>query len=146
MAMSDKTTRERDTARGPIDQMSVEQLERFIAEATGEVQRIEVQLASRNRTSQDGERLSAEAYWGWHERATYRKAAAIGEIRMAKLRLGHLRPDPRAEHEQAVEEALGQVVESIRAAGDMLAVLCDLTREILAVGSNAGVVSTRRTA
>jgi len=67
----------------------------------GEIQDIDAQLGSRNRTSEDGVRMDDKTYWAWRQKATYARAAKIREYRVLKAMRGDMLATLHAERHVA---------------------------------------------
>ena len=63
---------------------SLEQAEVLRAKLTADIQGIQAQLGDRQRTHEDGRRLTSKEYWSWRRQAQYSLNKKLGELRNVK--------------------------------------------------------------
>jgi len=87
--------------------MTLEEAEQLRQELTLEVQSIQAQLGDKQRTDDEGNRLSPNEYWGWKKRATHALNQKLDHLRELKqwMREKQKSHSPRV----SVVEAIGHV-------------------------------------
>lgn len=91
-------------ADDPIAPTSPEEAERRRHQLTLDVQSIQAQLGDKQRTDEQGRRLSQKEYWAWRKRAQHSLNKKLDELRLVKAflrehrRQRHLGPDGALAH------------------------------------------------
>jgi hypothetical protein len=93
---------------------SLDEAETLRAQLTNDVQSIQAQLGDKQRTDEEGRRLTSKEYWAWKKRAQHALNQKLDELRFIKNWIRERRHAMtavgiRVDHPPPVEEALGHL-------------------------------------
>jgi len=77
--------------------VTLDAAERYLLEIKDALTNISVQLANRNRTNAEGERMKYEEYWAWREKAMSAMAHRTKRLREVKMYIADLKRRARGE-------------------------------------------------